>query len=146
MTGDPTEVRPARGEAEVRAALDLRREVFVGEQGVPLHEELDHHDAGALHLVAVRGGAVVGTCRLVRAGETVELGRMAVAPAERGRGLAARLLAEVDAQATGLGARRIALAAQLSATGLYERAGYRAFGDRFLDAGIEHLMMDKRLA
>jgi predicted GNAT family N-acyltransferase len=146
VTPDPAEVRPARGEAEVRAALDLRREVFVGEQGVPLHEELDHHDAGALHLVAVRGGEVVGTCRLVEAGDTVRLGRMAVAPAERGRGLAARLLAEADAQATGLGARRIALAAQLSATGVYERAGYRGFGDRFLDAGIEHVMMDKRLA
>ena len=135
-----------RGETEVRAALDLRREVFVGEQGVPLREELDHHDAGALHLVAVRDGEVVGTCRLVAAGDTGQLGRMAVARAERGRGIAARLLAEAEAQATGLGARRIALAAQLSATGLYERAGYRAFGDRFLDAVIEHVMMDKRLA
>ena len=62
----------------MRAALDLRREVFVGEQRVPLHEELDHHDAGALHLVAVRDGAVVGTCRLVASGDTVKLGRMAV--------------------------------------------------------------------
>jgi predicted GNAT family N-acyltransferase len=141
-----TEVRLARGEAEVRAALDLRREVFVGEQGVPPHEELDHHDAGALHLVAVRDGAVVGTCRLVASGDTVRLGRMAVAPAERGRGIAARLLAEADARAAGRGAQRIALAAQLGATGLYERAGYRAVGDRFLEAGIEHQMMEKPLA
>ena len=141
-----TEVRPARGEAEVRAALDLRREVFVGEQGVPLHEELDQHDTGALHLVAVRGGQVVGTCRLVASGDTVKLGRMAVVAAERGRGVAARLLAEADAQAAGLGAPRIVLAAQLAATGLYDRAGYRAFGDRFVEAGIEHQMMEKRLA
>ena len=145
MTSD-TEVRAARGEAEVRAALDLRHEVFVAEQGVPLADERDHHDAGALHLVAVRDGEVVGTCRLVAAGDTGQLGRMAVARAERGRGIAARLLAEAEAQATGLGARRIALAAQLTATGLYDRAGYRAFGDRFLDAGIEHVMMEKRLA
>ena len=146
MTRGATEVRPARGEAEVRAALDLRHEVFVGEQGVPLHEELDNLDGSALHLVAVRDGAVVGTCRLVASGDTVKLGRMAVAPAERGRGVAARLLGEADARAAGLGARRIALAAQLAATVLYERAGYRAVGDRFLEAGIEHQMMEKPVA
>jgi predicted GNAT family N-acyltransferase len=130
----------------VRAALALRNEVFVGEQGVPLDEEVDERDAGALHLVAVRDGSVVGTCRLVAAGDTVRLGRMAVAREARGRGVAAMLLAEADARALGLGARRMALGAQTAATGLYERAGYRASGERFLDAGIEHVMMEKRLA
>ena len=41
---------------------------------------------------------------------------------------------------------RQALAAQLSAKVLYERAGYDAYGDVFLDAGIEHVMMAKALA
>jgi predicted GNAT family N-acyltransferase len=44
-----------------------------------------------------------------------------------------------------LGGRRIELAAQTAALALYERAGYAAYGDRFLEAGIEHLMMDKDL-
>ena len=55
------------------------------------------------------------------------------------------LLTEADARARALGADRIALAAQLNARALYERAGYAAHGDVFLDAGIEHVMMDKRL-
>jgi predicted GNAT family N-acyltransferase len=29
---------------------------------------------------------------------------------------------------------------------VYERAGYVAFGGLFLDAGIEHVMMEKALA
>ena len=49
---------------------------------------------------------------------------MAVAPSHRGRGLAAELLVEADARARELDAQRIALAAQLSAQALYERAGY----------------------
>jgi predicted GNAT family N-acyltransferase len=140
-----TEVRPARDTDEVRAALALRHEVFVVEQAVPLEEEIDGHDTTALHLVAVDDGRVVATCRLVAAGETVKLGRVAVAASARRRGLASRLLRESETHARTLGARRIALAAQTAALVLYERAGYTPYGDRFMDAGIEHLMMEKRL-
>ena len=45
-----------------------------------------------------------------------------------------------------LGCERMVLAAQTSAMGLYERAGYTARGDVFLDAGIEHMTMEKALA
>jgi predicted GNAT family N-acyltransferase len=141
-----TEVRPARDAGEVRAALELRHEVFVVEQQVPLEEELDEHDGrDALHLVAVDDGRVIGTCRLVPDGDTVKLGRVAVAAAARRRGIASRLLAEGEERARALGGRRIALAAQTGAMGLYERAGYAPYGGRFLDAGIEHQMMEKTL-
>jgi predicted GNAT family N-acyltransferase len=142
-----TAVRPARDAGEIRAALALRHEVFVVEQGVPLEEEIDEHDeTDALHLVAVDDDErVVATCRLVADGETVKLGRVAVAASARRRGIASRLLAEGEARAQGLGARRIALAAQTGAMELYERAGYAPYGERFMDAGIEHLMMEKRL-
>jgi predicted GNAT family N-acyltransferase len=136
-------VRPARGEAELAAALELRRDVFVVEQGVPLEEEYDEADRHALHLVAVEGARVVATCRLVTAGDTVKVGRVAVAAAARRRGIASSLLAEAEARARDLGARRIALAAQTGALALYERAGYAAYGERFVDAGIDHLMMEK---
>ena len=140
-----TEVRPARDEAEVDAALALRRDVFCGEQGVSLEDELDGRDGEALHLVVVDDGRVVGTCRLLLDDGTLKLGRMAVAPTHRGRGLAAELLAEADARGRELDAGRIALAAQLTARALYERAGYVPYGDVFLDAGIEHVMMAKTL-
>ena len=141
-----TDVRPARDAGEVRAALALRHEVFVVEQGVPVAEEIDEHDeTDALHLVAVDEGRVVATCRLVAEGDTMRLGRVAVAPAARRRGIASRLLAEGEARAGDLGAERIALAAQTDALPLYERAGYAPYGERFIDAGIEHLMMEKHL-
>jgi predicted GNAT family N-acyltransferase len=38
------------------------------------------------------------------------------------------------------------LHAQTAALGLYERAGYTAYGVPFDDEGIEHLAMEKRLA
>ena len=140
-----TAIRPARDAAEVRAALALRHEVFVVEQRVPVEEEQDRHDATALHLVVVENGEVVATCRLVAGGGTAKLGRVAVAAAARRRGIASALLAEAEVHAGALHARRIALAAQTGALALYERAGYTPYGERFLDAGIEHVMMEKRL-
>ena len=140
------EVRPTRDEAEVAAALALREEVFCGEQGVSLAEERDGRDDEALHLVVVDDGVVVGTCRLLVEGTTVKLGRMAVSRTRRGVGLARALITEAEARARALGAVRIVLAAQLSARPLYDRAGYAAFGEVFLDAGIEHVMMAKALS
>jgi predicted GNAT family N-acyltransferase len=139
------EVRPTRDDRELAAALALREEVFCGEQGVSLAEERDGRDDEALHLVIVDDGVVVGTCRLLAEGTTVKLGRMAVTRSRRGLGLARTLLTEADAQARALGAERIVLAAQLGAQTLYDRAGYGAYGDVFLDAGIEHVMMAKAL-
>ena len=140
------EVRPTRDDSEVAAALVLREEVFVGEQGVSLAEERDGRDEGALHLVVVDDGVVVATCRLLVEGTTVKLGRMAVSRTRRGLGLARALITEAEARARELGAERMVLAAQLSAQALYDRAGYDAYGDVFLDAGIEHVMMSKALS
>jgi predicted GNAT family N-acyltransferase len=139
------EVRAAAGPPEVWAALDLRREVFVDEQGVALEEDRDGRDDAALHLVAFLDGALAGTCRLLLDGDRVKLGRMVVKRTARGRGIAGLLLAEADARARDLGAATIVLGAQLTATGVYERAGYERYGDVFDDAGIDHVMMRKEL-
>ena len=140
------EVRPTRDGSEVAAALTLREEVFVGEQGVSLAEERDGRDDEALHLVVVDDGVVVATCRLLVEGSTVMLGRMAVSRTRRGLGLARALLTEAETRARALGGERLVLAAQVGAQTLYDRAGYDAYGDVFLDAGIEHVMMSKALS
>jgi predicted GNAT family N-acyltransferase len=140
------QVRPTRDDAEIAAALALREEVFCGEQGVSLAEERDGRDEEALHIVVVDDGVVVATCRLLVEGTTVKLGRMAVSRTRRGLGLARALITEAETRARALGAERMVLAAQLNAQALYDRAGYDAYGDVFLDAGIEHVMMAKTLS
>ena len=54
------EVREARDDAERAAAMAIRHTVFVDEQDVPVELEVDGLDDGAVHLVAVRDGTVVG--------------------------------------------------------------------------------------
>jgi predicted GNAT family N-acyltransferase len=140
------EVREARDDAERRAALALRHDVFVDEQGVPPELEIDEHDETAVHLIALDGARIVGVCRLVEDGARAKFGRLVVARDARGGGVGSALLSEAERRARALGAEQMVLTAQTSAVGLYERAGYTARGDVFLDAGIEHMTMVKRLA
>ena len=121
-------VRPPRDEAELRAALALRHEVFCVEQGVSEADEIDGRDGEALHVVAVRNGRVVGTSRGARRG-----------------GVGAQLLDAAEAGARAAGAGRVILAAQVDAQRFYSARGYHTVGGHFVDAGIEHVRMEKAL-
>lgn len=141
-----TEIRRAEGDEELAALHELRHRVFCEEQGVPEHEELDGRDGDALHLVAVRDGRIVGTCRLLFVDRTVQFSRLAVERPARREGIASLLLREAEREARAAGAQRIVLHAQTYARELYARAGYEPRGRRFVEAAIEHIAMEKRLA
>lgn len=139
------EVRRAQGDHELREALALRHEVFCLEQGVPEREEVDGRDPEGIHLVAVADGQLLGTCRLLIVGRTVQFSRLAVRLSARRRGIATALLEAAEAESRDAGAARIVLHAQTYARALYERVGYRDRGSVFREAGIEHVAMEKEL-
>jgi predicted GNAT family N-acyltransferase len=139
------EVRRARDDRELAAALALRHEVFCIEQGVPEHEELDGRDNEGIHLVAVMGEELVGTCRLLVIGRTAQFSRLAVSAPARRRGIATALLEEAEIETRSAGGRRLVLHAQTYARPLYESLGYRPRGSEFTEAGIEHIAMEKEL-
>jgi predicted GNAT family N-acyltransferase len=136
-------VRRAHVSAERTAAIALRRRVFCEEQGVLPAIELDGRDDEAIHIVAVRDGDVIGTCRLLIEGETAKLGRMAVVRRERGQGVGTQLLHAAEGEARAEGAARVALHAQEHARELYAASGYAAYGEPFVEAGIPHVAMEK---
>ncbi len=138
-------MREARTPQEVEQALELRLLVFCEEQGVARSAEQDGRDPEAIHLVALEETRLIGTCRLLVKERTARLGRNAVSVEARGRGIGAALLEAVDRAAARAGANRIRLHAQLRARTLYERSGYVPQGDTFLEEGIEHITMEKRL-
>jgi len=139
------EVRRARGGAEMAAVLALRHDVFCVEQGVPEREELDGRDDDGIHLVAISNGELLGTCRVLMVGTTAQFSRLAVRSSARRRGIATALLAAADFETRIRGGRRLVLHAQTYARKLYEAAGYRARGRVFIEAGIEHIAMEKQL-
>jgi predicted GNAT family N-acyltransferase len=139
------EIRRVGTQEELNSALALRYEVFCLEQGVPVGEERDGRDEDGVHLIAVEDGGLVGTCRLVFVGSTVQFSRLAVARLARRRGIATALLRQADAETRARGGNRLVLHAQTYARALYEGNGYSPRGREFTEAGIEHVAMEKVL-
>ncbi|WP_405559280.1 GNAT family N-acetyltransferase [Streptomyces canus] len=149
-------VRVAEDPADREACFTVRKEVFVGEQGVPEDIEYDAYDAVAVHVLAVReDGVPLGTGRLLHgaaaAGKTGgdvtvgSLGRLAVTQAARGLGVGAALVRAIEDAARARGLVAVDLHAQTHALAFYERLGYVASGPEFPDAGIPHRAMRRVL-
>ncbi|MFD3500222.1 GNAT family N-acetyltransferase [Streptomyces sp. NPDC058676] len=149
-------VRVAEDPADREACFAVRKEVFVGEQGVPADLEYDAYDAGAVHVLAVReDGTPLGTARLLYGEEAAaktdgdlsvgSLGRLAVTRDARGLGVGAALVRAVEDAARTRGLAAVDLHSQTHALGFYERLGYVAYGPEFPDAGIAHRAMRRVL-
>jgi predicted GNAT family N-acyltransferase len=119
----------------------IRLAVFVREQGVPEELEWDDADAQALHLLALvdPDATPVGTARLLPTGQ---IGRMAVLPEWRGRGIGTALLHELLTIAGQGQYPKPFLNAQVSALSFYLQAGFVPTGDIFEEAGIPHRRME----
>ncbi|MBW3550524.1 MAG: GNAT family N-acetyltransferase [Proteobacteria bacterium] len=128
---------------EYQAALPdlrvVRETVFVQEQKVPIELEWDEFDPQCRHVLARDdSGRPIGTGRLT---PRRTIGRMAVLPDWRGRGVGDALLLGLLDQARELGWRELSLHAQASAIGFYARHGFLPHGERFQEAGIDHQSM-----
>lgn len=123
--------------------MAIRTDVFVDEQGVPPELECDGRDADAMHFLATDDvGNPVGVARLLADGQ---IGRIAVLPAFRRRGIGRRLLDLALDAARARGDGRVWLHAQIDAQDLYLQAGFRIVGERFMEAGIPHIAMERDL-
>ena len=124
-------------------ARSLRTEVFIDEQRIPAEMEWDDADATATHAVAVnRFGQPLATGRLLQdAPQVGRIGRMAAAQTVRGSGVGRAVLAALMQAAKARGDQQVILHAQTSARGFYERAGFKAVGPEFEEAGIAHVEM-----
>lgn len=125
------------------AVWRLRQDVFVVEQRCP-YPDLDGRDAepGTRHVVLRDDDEVIGYARVLDEGPHWRIGRMVLAPAVRGRGLADVVL-ETALQVCP--DRDVVLDAQVPLAGWYESFGFVASGPEFLDDDIPHLPMRRAL-
>ncbi len=122
--------------------ISVRRAVFIEEQKVPESIEIDGKDPDCLHVLACDGaGNAIGSARLTKSGK---IGRMAVLPEYRGRGVGTKMLRAIIDCGISKGIADFHLSAQISAVGFYEKMGFEPYGDEFQEAGIKHINMRPR--
>lgn len=151
-------------------AFAVRRAVFMDEQGYKNEFEVLDDDAACIHVVLYVDDALAGCARVfpeelertmtpdaprapacaldegVQPDEAFLLGRVAVLPAMRRRGLARTLVQACEQAARTAGARLIKLHAQEYICALYGAEGYEQISPvDYEDEGQPHLWMAKLL-
>jgi len=136
-------IREATWDKDEPHLTQVRAAVFIQEQQVPACLDLDGRDPDCRHVLALdRNGRPVGAGRILPGGR---IGRMAVLNGYRGRGIGRRMLELLIATARRMGLEQVTLGAQIAVIGFYERLGFVAHGEVFMDAGIPHRMMSRHI-
>ncbi len=123
------------------AVWRLRQQVFVIEQDCP-YPDLDGRDLepDTRHVVLEDGDEVLGYARVLDDRDVWRIGRVALGPAARGRGLADVLMTTALQVCCG---RDVVLDAQSPLADWYAGFGFEVTGPEFVEDGIPHLPMSR---
>jgi predicted GNAT family N-acyltransferase len=141
------DVKIANDESEVAACMRLRRAVFIKEQNVAEHEEVDGQDQNCTHVLAIANGIPAGAARFQQLGSYVKIQRVCVPKEHRGHGIGAEVIKFIVGHASNSGGiASIRLGAQTHALAFYHKLGFIECSKEYLDAGILHRDMEMRLS
>jgi predicted GNAT family N-acyltransferase len=133
---------------EYKQMVELRYEILRKPLGLFFTENDLAIDKDNLLIVSQYpgGGEITGCCILSPLSEnTVQLRQMAVANPFQGNGIGRKLLAYTENIAREHHFALIYLHARKTAVEFYQKQGYKVQGEPFIEVGIPHLEMTKRL-
>jgi predicted GNAT family N-acyltransferase len=137
----------AENPALIKLVFDIRTEVFVHEQKCLPSEEFDDLDALAKHFLLFENELAVATGRFRKTDKGIKIERIATLNQYRGKGYATELIHHLMAVAQEISpdVTYFYLHAQVSVKPLYEKLGFIAYGNTFIEADIVHQAMGKTI-
>ena len=142
---DELNYKPVNNDEELNGAFEVRRRVFVEEQGVSEDVEIDGHDREALHMVVEEEGRVIGTARVMFLAEgKAKIERMAIMKLFRRRGIGRNIIFFLLEELRSRQVKQVILYAQYSVIDFYRSCGFEESGLPFWEAGIKHVKMQKK--
>ncbi|MBM7622047.1 putative GNAT family N-acyltransferase [Bacillus tianshenii] len=139
-------VQLVENEQQLEDAYSVRKTVFVEEQLVPIEEEIDEFEAEAAHFVLYENDQAIGAGRFRVIDGFGKVERICVLPTHRiAKGSGRKIMNFIEGYALSKGITSLKLNAQTHAEGFYSKLGYQTVSDIFLDAGIPHVTMIKKI-
>ena len=136
----------AKSEKEIQLCVDIRKEVFINEQGVNPIIEIDNIDYKCEHILAFYKNQPVATARLQKISEEkYKVGRMAVKKKHRRYGIGSEILLFIENHLKKKQIKKIELNAQKYVEKFYLKNGFNPVGDEFFEADILHIKMQKNI-
>lgn len=136
--------------ALLEECLNVRRAVFQVEKGIPRDIDVDSYDCindVCEHFLIRYHNKSAGTvrCKLDIEGKEIRLQRFCILSDYRKLGLGRSLLEFMNAYYQNKGFEWIRLDSKFAVHGFYEKSGYHVVSDVFMEAGVEHVKMEKRI-
>ncbi|WHY87791.1 GNAT family N-acetyltransferase [Neobacillus novalis] len=138
-------VKVVENQKQLEDAYSIRKIVFVGEQNVPLEEEIDQYENEAAHFVLYLENAPIGAGRFRVVDGYGKVERICVLKEARKTGAGKSIMNAIENYAQTLALQKLKLNAQTHAIPFYAGLGYEVVSEEFLDAGIPHKTMIKEI-
>ena len=131
-------------EQELNGAYEVRRQVFVEEQGIS--EELvfiGEKGGNEMNMVVIYGEMVIGTARVqLMANDIAKIERMAVIELFRHKGIGKGIISFLNEQLKCRHVKYVFLHAQHTVINFYKSCGFSESGLPFYEAGVKHIKME----
>lgn len=121
--------------------LAIRKKVFIEEQNVPVAIEVDDMEFKAVHFLVEEDHMPVSTARYLVKDGWAKVGRVAVLKEYRGQKIGSFIMVNIIEYAQSQGLEGLKLSSQEHAKGFYEKLGFVAYGEIFMEADIPHIWM-----
>ena len=126
--------------------VDLRMQILRKPLGLSFTKEELEKEKEDMLICAFEDDVLLGCCMLTKTEpNTVRLRQMAVKTGLQGKGIGRVLMQFAENLARDTGNTRLIMHARKTATGFYEKLGYKISGKEFLEVTIPHYEMEKIL-
>lgn len=131
---------------EYYKTVALRNQILRQPLGMSLHPEELEKEKNDLHIAAFDEDELLGCCVLTPVSEhTLRLRQMAVNGDMQMKGIGASIISFAENLARDKGYQSIIMHARNTATGFYEKFGYKRVGQEFMEVNLPHYVMEKKL-
>ena len=128
---------------ELYEILKLRSQVFMIEQGIKCLD-MDDVDKDATHFYLLENGKITAYLRAYKKDEnTAKIGR--VLSLTRGKGVGKAVVGFALSTLKNCGYKYVFVSSQKHAQGFYEKLGFETISDDYLEGGVLHVAMQKKV-
>ena len=140
------EIKIAITDVEKSYCYELRKQIFVEEQKVPIEREMDEYDESSIHFAVYDKDTLIGTGRTRLLDNYAKLERICILPTNRGCNIGSQLIQKIEEYWFYNGITCYRLSSQAHVAKFYEKLGYIVISEKpYIDAGILHVLMEKNL-
>ena len=134
-------IKEVNNKYDLEKVIEIRKNVFIKEQNVPLEIEIDGLDPEAEHFIAYLDDKPIGCARIRTNKNYVKLERIAILKKHRGKGFGTVLTKFLIDYCRNENFGEIILHSQTYVVDFYKKLGFKIRGKPFFEADIEHFEM-----